>query len=134
MSVPALPDNVLANGQAILLPGHGSQISFLGAANNAPVSGTGTVYYTDGTSEAFTASVGNFWYAPGQNGNPANTEVAAVNYANYPTGSSGHTIYLFSFSAAIDATKTIQAIVLPKVTGSVQGSAAAMHIFSISIQ
>jgi hypothetical protein len=131
---PALPDNVLADGQAVLVSGKGSQIAFLGAANNAPVSGSGTVYYTDGTSQAFVASVGNFWYPSGQNGNPDNTQVAAINYANYPTGSSGHTIYLFSFSAAIDSTKTVQAVILPKVTGSVQGSAAAMHIFSIAIQ
>lgn len=131
---PALPDNVLANGQAILLPGKGGQLGFVAASNNAPVSGTGAVYYSDGTSVPFTVSVGNFWYASGQNGNPANTQIASVNYANYPTGSSGHTIYLFSLFTPIDPTKTVQAVILPRVTGSVQGSAAAMHIFSISIE
>jgi hypothetical protein len=131
---PALPDNVLANGQAILLSGKGGQLGFVAASNNAPVSGTGAVYYSDGTSVPFTVSVGNFWYASGQNGNPANTQIASVNYANYPTGSSGHTIYLFSLFTPIDPTKTVQAVILPRVTGSVQGSAAAMHIFSISIE
>jgi hypothetical protein len=125
---PAQPDNVLANGQAILVSGHGSQIGFLGASNNAPLSGSGTVYYTDGTSSSFTLSVGNFWYPAGQN----NTQVAAVNFANYPTGSSGHTVYVFSVSVPTDPTKTLQAIVLPRITGTVAGYQAAMHIFAIS--
>lgn len=129
---PAQPDNVLANGQAILVSGHGSQLGFLAASNNAPLSGSGTIYYTDGTSTAFELSVGNFWYQAGQNGNPANTQVADVNYANYPTGSSGHTVYVFSVSVPIDSTKTLQAVVLPKITGTVAGYQAAMHIFAIS--
>jgi Beta-galactosidase jelly roll domain/Beta-galactosidase, domain 2/Beta-galactosidase, domain 3/NPCBM-associated, NEW3 domain of alpha-galactosidase len=47
---PAMPDNVLADGQAFQLSGQGSQIGFLAATNNSPLSGTGTVYYTDGSS------------------------------------------------------------------------------------
>jgi beta-glucosidase len=112
--------------------GHGNQLGFSAASNNAPLSGTGTVYYADGTSSSFTLSVGNFWYPAGQNGNPPNMQVAAVNYANYPTGSSGHTVYVFSVSVPVDPTKTVQAVVLPKITGSVAGYQAAMHIFAIS--
>jgi hypothetical protein len=72
---PAQPDNVLADGQATMVTGQGSQLGFLAASNNAPLSGSGTVYYTDGT---------------------------------------------------------VQAIVLPKITGTVAGYQAAMHIFAIS--
>jgi hypothetical protein len=104
----------------------------LAASNNAPLSGSGTVYYADGTSSTFELSIGNFWYPAGQNGNPSNTQVAAVNYANYPSGSSGHTVYVFSVSVPVDPTKTVQAVVLPKITGSVAGYQAAMHIFAIS--
>jgi beta-galactosidase GanA len=129
---PGQPDNVLANGQAILLSGQSSQLGFLAASNNAPLSRSGTIYYTDGTSTPFALSVGNFWYPAGQSGNPTNTQVAAVNYANYPTGSSGHTVYVFSVAVPIDSSKTVQAVVLPKVTGTVAGYQAAMHIFAIS--
>jgi hypothetical protein len=129
---PAQPDNVLADGQAIMVTGQGSQLGFLAASNNAPLSGSGTVYYTDGTSSPFELSIGNFWYPAGQNGNPANLQVAAVNYANYPTGSSGHTIYVFSVTVPINSSKTVQAVVLPKITGTVAGYQAAMHIFAIS--
>lgn len=129
---PAQPDNVLANGQAILVSGQSNQLGFLAASNNAPLSGTGTIYYADGTNSRFELSVSNFWYPAGQNGNPTNTQVAAVNYANYPTGSSGHTIYVFSVSAPLDPTKAVQAVVVPKINGSVAGYQAAMHIFAIS--
>jgi hypothetical protein len=122
----------LANGQAILVSGKSGQIGFLAASNNAPLSGTGTLYYTDGTSSSFELSVGNFWYPAGQNGNPTNTQVAAVNYANYPTGSSGHTVYVFGVTIPTDSSKTVQAVALPKLAGSVAGYQAAMHIFAIS--
>ena len=100
--------------------GPATSLGFLAAANNAPETGTGTIYYTDGTTQTFTLGVGNFWYGPGQNGNPANTQVAAVNYANYPTGSSGHTIYVFEQSVLLTAGKTVQAVTLPSL-GSVTG-------------
>ena len=89
------PDNVLANGQAFLITGQSNQLAFLLASNNAPLSGIGTIYYTDGSSTSFDLAAGNFWYQSGQNGNPVQAQVASVNYANYPTGSSGHTIYVF---------------------------------------
>jgi Beta-galactosidase jelly roll domain len=59
------------------------------AANNSPESGTGTIYYTDGSTQSFTLDEGNFWYPEDQDGNPVNLQVAGVDYANYPTGSSG---------------------------------------------
>jgi beta-glucosidase len=91
------------------------------------------VYYTDGSSASFDLAGGNFWYQPGQNGNPVQTQVAAVNYANYPTGSSGHTVYVFGVTVPIDASKTVEAVVLPKVNGSVAGYQAALHIFAMGL-
>jgi beta-galactosidase GanA len=129
---PAQPDNTMAQGQTIAISGSGSSLGFLAAANNSPESGTGTIYYTDGTSQSFTLSVGNFWYASGQNGNPSNTQVAAVNYANYPSGSSGHTVYVFEQSVPLTAGKTVAAVTLPSL-GSVAGYNAALHIFAMSI-
>jgi len=103
----------MAEGQIIRISGSGAKLGFLAAANNSPQSGTGTVYYTDGTTSTFSLGVGNFWYPPQQSGNPPNVQVAAVNYANYPTGSSGHTIYVFEQSVPIAAGKTVEAVALP---------------------
>ena len=109
----------------------GGSLGVLAAANNSPESGTGTVYYTDGSTSTYTLSVGNFWYDSGQNGNPSNTRVAAVNYANYPTGSSGHTIFIFEQNIPLTAGKTVAAVTLPSL-GSVTGYNAALHIFALS--
>lgn len=71
----AQPDNTMAEGQTIAISGSGSSLGFLTAANNSPESGTGTIYYTDGSTQKYTLSAGNFWYPSGQNGNPSNTQV-----------------------------------------------------------
>jgi beta-galactosidase GanA len=128
----AQPDNTMAEGQTIAVSGSGGTLGFLAAANNSPESGTGTIYYTDGSTQTFTLSVGNFWYASGQNGNPSNTQVAGVNYANYPTGSSGHEVYLFEQSVSLQSGKTIEAVTLPSL-GDVAGYNPALHIFAIAV-
>jgi hypothetical protein len=128
----AQPDNTMAEGQTITISGSGSSLGFLAAANNSPEPGTGTIYYTDGTSQPFTLSVGNFWYPSGRNGNPSNVQVAAVNYANYPNGSSGHTVYVFEQSVPLAVGKTVEAVTLPSL-GNVAGYNPALHIFAMSI-
>ena len=55
-----------------------------------------------------------------------------MNYANYPTGSSGHTVYAFEQSVPLTAGKRVQAVTLPSL-GSVIGYNAALHIFALSI-
>jgi beta-galactosidase GanA len=127
----AQPDNTMAEGQTIALSGSGSNLGFLAAANNSAESGTGLIYYTDGSTQPFTLNVGNFWYPSGQSGNPPNTQVAAVNYANYPTGSSGHQVYVFEQSVPIDPSKTVAAVTLPSL-GDVAGYNPALHIFAVA--
>jgi beta-galactosidase GanA len=126
------PDNTMAEGQTIAVSGSGSSLGFLASANNSAESGTGTIYYTDGSTQTFTLNIGNFWYASGQNGNPSNTQVAAVNYANYPTGSSGHTVYLFEQNVPLESGKTIEAVTLPSL-GSAAGYNPALHVFGLAV-
>jgi beta-glucosidase len=95
-------------------------------------SGTGTIYYTDGTTQTFTLDVGNFWDASGDGGNPSNTTAATVNYANYPTGSSGPTVYVFEQNVALEPGKTVEAVTLPD-RGGVAGCNPAPHVFAMAI-
>ena len=113
--------------------GSGSTLGFLADTNNAALSGTGTVYYSDGTSSTYTLSAGNFWYPAGASGNPANTQVASVNYANYPSGPTTHTIYVFEESIPIDSGETVTAVQLPTLGASLQGSAPTLHVFAIGV-
>jgi hypothetical protein len=128
----AQPDNTMAEGQIFDLSGHGSKLGFLASSNNSAESGSGTVYYTDGSNSTFTLGVGNFWYPAGQTGNPSNIQPAPVKYANYPTGSSGHTVYVFEQSVPVDPTKATEAVALPTL-GDVSGYNAAMHIFAAAV-
>jgi beta-galactosidase GanA len=128
----AEPDNTMAEGQTIAISGSGTSLGFLAAANNSAESGTGTIYYTDGSTQSFTLDAGNFWYPAGQDGNPDNTQVAGVDYANYPTGSSGHEVYMFEQSVPLAAGKTVEAVTLPSL-GSVVGYNAALHIFAMTV-
>ena len=128
----AQPDNTMAEGQTFAISGSGSKLGFLAAANNSAESGTGLIYYTDGTTQPFTLNVGNFWYQSGTNGNPVNNQVAAVNYANYPTGSSGHQVYVFEQSVPIDPGKTVAAVTLPSL-GDVAGYNPALHVFAMAV-
>ena len=128
----AQPDNTMAMGQTIAVSGSGPTLGFLVAANNAAESGTGTIYYTDGTSQSFTLDAGNFWYPSGQNGNPPDTQVAAVNYANYPSGPTTHTVYVFEQNVPLAAGQTVAAVTLPSL-GNVAGYNAALHVFALAI-
>jgi hypothetical protein len=126
------PDNTMAEGQTVAVSGSGASLGFLAAANNSAESGTGTIYYTDGSTQTFTLDVGNFWDASGDGGNPSNTTAAAVNYANYPTGSSGHTVYVFEQNVALESGKTVEAVTLPDL-GGVAGYNPALHVFAMAI-
>jgi hypothetical protein len=129
----ATPDNTLADGQVVDVSGSGRTLGFLADTNNAALSGSGTVYYADGSTSAFTLSAGNFWYPAGTNGNPASTQVASVDYANYPSGPTTHTVYVFEESVPIDADKQVVAVGLPALGASLAGSVPTLHVFATAV-
>jgi hypothetical protein len=90
------------------------------------------VFYTDGTSATFTLDVGNFYYAPGDSGNPENTVAVSDPTLDYPAGPQSHTSYVFEQSVAVDPSKTIEAVQLPSL-GDVSGYNPALHVFGIAI-
>jgi len=57
------PDNVVAQGQTILLSGSGTTLGFLGAGSPGNESGSGTVYYTDGSTSTFSITLDNYFDA-----------------------------------------------------------------------
>lgn len=129
----ATPDNTMAEGQIIALSGSGTTLGFLLAANQSPVSGTGSIYYADGTTSAFTLDVGNFYYpAAQQSSSPDYIQVAAVNSENHPTGPTGHIVYVFANTVLVNASKTVEAVQLPSL-GDVTGANPAMHIFAMTL-
>jgi beta-glucosidase len=118
------PDNVEADGQVIAVSGSGSTLAFLGASTTGTHGGTGTVYYTDGSSEPFTLSFSDWW-----NPAPGDQVVATAAYINAPTGRYDHTGSIYYAAVPLQAGKTVDAVALP-ATGT--SPSPGLHVFAMA--
>ncbi|WP_229881910.1 lectin [Streptomyces alanosinicus] len=125
---PGARDNYEANGQTVRTSGSGS-ISFLGAANNGPVSGTATVTYTDGTTQPVTLGLSDWTLSAGA-GSPLadNTVAVTLPYRNHAgTASDPTTTYVFATTpVALTPGKTVSGVRLPSDVAS-----GGLHVFAI---
>ncbi|HEY3716492.1 MAG TPA: GH92 family glycosyl hydrolase [Jatrophihabitantaceae bacterium] len=124
-AAPGTPDNVEANGQVISVSGSGSRLAFLGSSASGTHGGTGTIFYTDGSTAPFTLSFSDWW-------NPAAADqvVATAPYINAPTGRFNHTGNVYYAAVPLAAGKTVAAVALP-TTGT--SPKAGLHVFAIAI-
>jgi hypothetical protein len=131
-NVPAgAPDNVVAAGQSFDLTGTGSTLGILGAAAFGPATGTGTITYTDRTTQSFTLTF-NDW---GSSTAAAGTSIVnTTDRWNTPTGSngSGGVKNIFFAPVTLRAGKTVASVTLPEIGNGV-GSITAMHVFAVGI-
>jgi hypothetical protein len=125
------PDNIVAGGQAILISGTGSTLGFLVTGTYGAASGTGTVLYTDGTSQSFTLTAPD-WYGAPPSGSDA---VITLPYRNAPgNGRDQHQVNVFYAGAPLTAGKTVKAVVLPDVSASPPAAGTpALHVFAMAI-
>lgn len=123
-------DNVVADGQTIALSGQGSVLGFLGATANGNATGTGTITYTDGTTQPFTLTLTD-WYtsAPA----PQDQIVAISRFRNSPSGGDTHLAAVFSTAVPLRSGKTVAYVTLPKIGSTVAAGHTAMHIFAMAI-
>ena len=123
------PDNVIADGQNVLVGKSGHTLGLLVTATYvAPgtFSGTGTINYTDGTTQPFDVSVPEW-----QRGYTAPADEAiTMSYHNYaPVGQVQASTHVFFVSANLDAAKTVGSITLPPAPGG----RAGLHVFSLAV-
>jgi beta-glucosidase len=125
------PDNVIADGQIIDLSGSGTDLGFLGAGAFGAASGTGTVTYTDGSTQSFGLSMAD-WYnnAPVAGGEIATT-TSSWNSSS-PT-QVPHPVSIYFASVPLDPSKTVASVTLPTVSTGVGDNVNAMHIFAMAI-
>ncbi|HEX8007538.1 MAG TPA: glycoside hydrolase family 3 C-terminal domain-containing protein [Trebonia sp.] len=122
-------DNVAAEGQTIDLSGSGATLAFLGAADFGTASGTGTITYTDGTTQSYSLSFAD-WY----NDSPqAGGTLVATTHWNTSTGPGTQPVGVYSATVPLEAGKTVSSVTLPAVSGSVVRGTTAMHVFAIGI-
>ena len=129
---PGQPDNVVAEGQTIDLTGSGANLVVAGAANNGTASGTGTITYSDGSTQAFTLTMAD-WYAD----SPAAGDqlVATTSDWNTPPGSTlgQHAVSVYATAVPLTPGKTVQSVTLPAISHGVGDSLNALHIFAMGI-
>ncbi|MEV8557556.1 lectin [Streptomyces sp. NPDC051917] len=121
-------DNYEANGRTVRTSGSGS-ISFLGAANNGPASGTATVTYTDGTTQSVALGLSDWTLSAGAASPLAdNTVAVTLPYRNHAGTASDNTqTYVFATTpVALSAGKTVSGVRLPSDV-----AAGGLHVFAI---
>lgn len=123
------PDNTLAAGQPVRLTGTGNTLGFLLAGSYGPVSRTGTVLYSDGTSQPFTLTAPD-WYSTSATGDVAIT----TGYRNRPGNTQQtHTIKVFYAGVSLQAGKAVSAVVLPNVGTTLVSGTPLMHVFAMTL-
>lgn len=122
-------DNVVAEGQTIEESGSGATLAFLGAADFGAASGTGTITYTDGTTQSYSLSFADWYNDSPQTGGT----LVATTYWNTSTGPGTHLVGVYSATVPLEAGKTVSSVTLPAVSGSVVRGTTAMHIFAVGI-
>ena len=117
-------DNVQADGRALDITGSGATLAFLGAAANGQSSGSGTITYTDGTTQQFTIGFGDWASTTPYPG----SQVAVTSaYGNTSNGTSPWKASVFYDAVTLQAGKTVQSVNLPNAT------AAPLHVFAAAI-
>ncbi|MGW3618229.1 SGNH/GDSL hydrolase family protein [Micromonospora arida] len=125
------PDNAIATGQMITMPGSGNTLAFLYSASYGGASGTGTIHYTDGTTQAY----GLFspdWF---DSATTATTVAVVAAYQNRQ----GNVRYdapsaVFSAFVPLAPGKSVAGVRLPVAGGApVQAGLPTLHIFAAAV-
>jgi beta-glucosidase-like glycosyl hydrolase len=130
-AAPGAPDNVVAAGQTIDVSGSGSTLGFLGTSAWGPITGSGTVTYTDGSTQPFTIGFGDW-----ANGTPpAGGDVAIrAAYGNQPGNKTGWQTTVDYFPVTLDPSRTVRSVTLPAGDPSPRTGIPSMHVFAMSIK
>ena len=122
------PDNVVANGQRIAVSGSGDALTFVVASTAGATSGTGTVTYTDGSTQSYALANGDWYTGP--------TDTMAVQLPNWntPSGTQSAAVKLTPDTVPLNPAKTVAAVTLPAISAAPGPGTAALHVFALGIR
>ncbi|HUE28475.1 MAG TPA: glycoside hydrolase family 3 C-terminal domain-containing protein [Solirubrobacteraceae bacterium] len=123
------PDDVIADGQIIDVSGSGNELGFLGAAGFGAASGTGTITYTDGSTQTYSLSMAD-WY---NNAPVAGDQIATTTSSWNSSGNTQHPVSVYYASVPLESGKTVSSVTLPTISSGVGNGVNAMHIFAIAV-
>jgi hypothetical protein len=128
---PGSPDNIAADGQAIPVSGAGTRLGFLGTGDYGTASGTGTIIYSDGSTQSFGLSLADWWSKQPAPGGDILTTAAHVNLQSGPKAQDANVYFA---SVALKAGVTVQYVILPPDVGQAgAGGHTQMHIFAVTV-
>jgi hypothetical protein len=123
--------DVNARGQTIALaaPVSGTALAFLGVATGHQTQATGSVTYSDGTTQSYNLGLSDWTFNGGASQLAYGNQIAAIMpYHNQSTGQrSIQTTYVFFAQVALQSGADVSSIALPVFSG------APMHIFAVSV-
>jgi large repetitive protein len=103
-------------------------IGFLFSASNGPITGTGQIYFTDGTSQSYTLTSPDWFNTTPPTGGALAASAAYQNRSGNTTYA--HTANIFSEAITLTAGKTVSYLVLP-AGGALAAAIPALHVFAI---
>jgi hypothetical protein len=124
-------DNTVAEGQIIELAdaGTGPNLGFLVSGSYGPATGTGTITYTDGTTQSFTLTAPDWFSTTPPSGGAVAISSAYQNRQGNTTYSGSGDI--FSETVPLASGKTAASVTLPP-GGALGAGAPAIHLFAIA--
>ncbi|MGH3398846.1 MAG: glycoside hydrolase family 3 C-terminal domain-containing protein, partial [Streptosporangiaceae bacterium] len=125
------PDDVIADGQTIDLSGSGTDLGFLGAAGFGAASGTGTITYTDGSTQQFSLAMADWYNDAPVAGDEIATTTTSWNFSSSTQVT--HPVSIYFSSVPLQSGKTVASVTLPTVGASAGNGINAMHIFAMAI-
>jgi beta-glucosidase-like glycosyl hydrolase len=129
-AAPGTDGNVVAGGQTFALSGSGTTLGFLGAGDYGAASGTGTITYTDGSTQSFNLGFADWWSNAAVAGGDILTSAA---YINGPGGRQNQRVSVYYYPVPLEAGKTVQYVTLPNISQGANVGATAMHVFAVAI-
>jgi hypothetical protein len=120
-------DNTVAAGQSIALTGSGATLGFLVTATYGPASGTGTVHYSDGSTQNFTLTSSD-WF-----GGAGDVAISSA-YQNRQ----GNTTYqgpadVYYVGVPLQSGKSVTSVQLPNVNSGTIAGTPTLHVFALTI-
>ncbi len=127
------PDNVVAQGQVITptTPISGTLLSILGAADHGSTQGTGSVVYSDGTTQSFTLGLSDWTLDGGGAARPSygNGIAAILPYRNTGQGRrEAVQTYVFYAAIPLRGGQPITQVTFPVTTGP-----GRLHVFALAV-
>ncbi|NMO51465.1 hypothetical protein HH310_09715 [Actinoplanes sp. TBRC 11911] len=120
-------DNTVANGQTIALGGTGDTLGFLVSASYGPAGGTGTVFYSDKTSQQFSLN------SPDWSGDGADKAISTAFVNRQGNQKAQVAANVYYSGVPLRRGKTPVSVQLPAVSAAATAGTPTLHVYAMGL-